>query len=108
MVYQFCRIGAYAFTAFSAGVDGDIPPFMLAHGNPAKVRTVNKTGLKRRGFSAEQIERVEDIFKRIYRSGAPMAEVRAQIAALSVEQNGDDVLSRMAQFLDGGKRPLAR
>lgn len=108
LVYQFCRIGAYAFTAFSAGVDGDIPPFMLAHGNPAKVRTVNKTGLKRRGFSAEQIERVEDIFKRIYRSGAPMAEVRAQIAALSVEQNGDDVLSRMAQFLDGGKRPLAR
>ena len=107
LVYQFCRIGAHAFTAFSAGVDGDIPPFMLAHGNPAKVRTVNKTGLKRRGFSAEQIERIEDVFKRIYRSGAPMADVRAQIAALAAA--GDDAaMTAIASFLEGGKRPLAR
>lgn len=108
LVYQFCRIGAHAFTAFSTGVDGDIPPFMLAHGNPGKVRTVNKTGLKRRGFSVEQIDRVEDVFKLIYRSGVPMAEVRAQIASLAAEQGDDDALNLVAKFLEGGKRPLAR
>lgn len=108
LVYQFCRIGDHAFTAFSTGIDGDIPPYMLAHGNPGKVRTINKTGLKRRGFSAEAIADAEDLFKLIYRSGLPMADVRAELAQRSVQQPDSIPLQTVSAFLDGGRRPLAR
>lgn len=105
LVYQFCRIGAHAFTAFSAGIAGDVPPFMLVQGNPAEARAINKTGLKRRGYSEADIEVIEEAFKLIYRSGRLMAEVRAELNARSAEAAP---IALIAAFLNSGKRPLAR
>lgn len=105
LVYQFCRIGAHAFTAFSAGIAGDVPPFMLVQGNPAEARAVNKTGLKRRGFSEADIDAIEDAFKLIYRSGRLMAEVKAELSARAAEQ---PTWALIAEFVNSGKRPLAR
>lgn len=105
LIYQFCRVGAHAFTAFSAGIAGDVPPYMLVQGNPADARTINKTGLKRRGFSEAEIAVIEDAHRLIYRSGKLMAEVRAEIQTLAAQH---PVLEPLAAFLQSGKRPLAR
>lgn len=105
LVYQFCRIGSHAFTAFSAGIAGDVPPFMLVQGNPAEARAVNKTGLKRRGFSEADIDVIEEAFKLIYRSGRLMAEVKAELNARAASAAP---LAQIAEFINSGKRPLAR
>lgn len=105
LVYQFCRIGAHAFTAFSAGVAGDVPPYMLVQGNPAEARAINKTGLKRRGFSEADIDAIEEAFKLIYRSGQLMTDVKAEMNARAGRSAPERLI---AEFLGSGKRPLAR
>jgi UDP-N-acetylglucosamine acyltransferase len=105
LVYQFCRLGAHAFTAFSAGVSGDVPPFVMVQGNPAEPRAINKEGMRRRGFKPEDMEAVEEAFKLIYRSGKLMAEVKAEMARLA---ETSPQLKLMSDFLASGKRPLQR
>jgi UDP-N-acetylglucosamine acyltransferase len=105
LVYQWCRLGAHSFTAFSAGISGDVPPFVMVQGNPAEPRAINKEGMRRRGFAAEEMQKVEDAFKLIYRSGKVMAEVKAELAALAATSPN---LKLMSDFLGSGKRPLQR
>src|SRR5207302_7421247 len=52
-VHQFCRIGKMAIIGGCSKVVQDVPPFMLADGNPAETRTINKIGLDRNGVSEE-------------------------------------------------------
>jgi UDP-N-acetylglucosamine acyltransferase len=105
LVYQFCRIGAHAFTAFSAGVSGDIPPFVMVQGNPAEPRAINKEGLRRRKFAAQDVSAIEEAYKLIYRSGKLMAEVKAELAQAA---KGNPHVALMSAFVESGKRPLAR
>ena len=67
-LHQFCRIGAHAFTAMDTGFQKDLPPFIMAQGNPAKPRTINAEGLKRRGYSTEDIRAIKKSFKLLYKS----------------------------------------
>ncbi len=105
LVHQFCRIGAHAFTAYSSGLSGDVPPFVIVQGNPARPRAINVEGLRRRGFDRESIARIRAAYKLIYRSGLTLDQVRERLA----EQAGDcEHLARMLSFLQGSKRPLQR
>lgn len=105
LIYQFCRVGAHGFTAYAAGLSGDVPPFVMVQGSPADARAINKEGLKRRGFKPEEIEPIEEAFKLIYRSGKVMAEVRAELALLG---ESSPHVKLMSEFINTGKRPLAR
>lgn len=105
LIYQFCRVGAHGFTAYAAGLSGDVPPFVMVQGSPADARAINKEGLRRRGFTAEEIEPIEEAFKLIYRSGKVMAEVKAELAVLA---EGSPHVRLMSEFINSGKRPLAR
>lgn len=105
LVHQFCRIGAHAFTAYAAGLSGDVPPFVMVQGNPAKPRSLNLEGLRRRGFKREEIAPIKDAYKLIYRSGKVMDEVRAELAVMAADS---EHVARMLRFLESGKRPLQR
>lgn len=105
LVYQFCRIGAHAFTAFSAGVSGDVPPFVTVQGNPAEPRTINKEGLRRRQFDPADVQAIEEAYRLIYRSGKLISDVKQDMAALAA---GNPHVQTMLDFLLSGKRPLAR
>ena len=105
LVYQYCRIGAHAFTAFSTGLSGDVPPFVMVQGSPAEPRAINKEGLRRRDFKPDEIEAIEDAYKLIYRSGKVMAEVKADLAEMAKSSTH---VQQMLDFLNTGKRPLAR
>lgn len=105
LVYQWCRLGAHSFTAFSSGISGDVPPFVMVQGNPAEPRAINKEGMRRRGFEAAEMAAVEEAFKLIYRSGKVMAEVKAEMAQLAATSPN---LKLMSDFLVSGKRPLQR
>ncbi len=66
-VHQFCRIGAHAMTGGCSKIGQDVPPFMLADGNPAKVRSYNKVGMERRGFDPQTMRAVREAYRIIYR-----------------------------------------
>jgi UDP-N-acetylglucosamine acyltransferase len=80
-VHQFCRIGNYAMAGAASKVVQDIPPFMIADGNPAEVKTINKVGLERSGFSGEEISLVRRIFKAFYKEGKNRAQAVQQFQA---------------------------
>jgi UDP-N-acetylglucosamine acyltransferase len=56
-----------------------VPPYILAVGRPAEPHSVNAEGLKRRGFTTEQIRNIRDAFKTLYRSGLKLAQATEQL-----------------------------
>ena len=68
-VHQFCRIGSHAMLGGMSKIVQDVPPFVIADGNPAVARSINKVGLERHGFTVEQLEAVKQLFRLVYRAG---------------------------------------
>ena len=108
-VHQFVKIGAHAMIGFQAHVAQDVPPFMTVDGNPLAVRAVNLTGLKRRDFSAERMSLIRQMHKLIYRSGQPLEQAVAQIAALKGQSpDADADVELMLGFLAAARRGIVR
>lgn len=108
-VHQFCRIGAHAMTAFTAAVSQDVPPFVTAAGNRAVPAGINSEGLKRRGFSSDQIMAIKRGYKLIYRAGLPLDA--AQSALQEQESKSPDAaqyLRLLREFIASSSRGIIR
>jgi len=105
LVFQFCRIGNYAMTAFAAGVHKDIPPYFMAAGYRAEPAGLNSEGMRRNGFSAEQIAHVKNAYKDIYLRDLPLDEAKNNIAQLANHQHE---LRILYDFLATSKRGIIR
>ena len=108
-IHQFVKIGAHAMVGFSSAVTQDVPPFMMADGNPLAVRGFNAEGLRRRQFSEERISAVKQMHKLLYRTGKTLAQATNEIAYLaqSIPQAAADV-ALMSHFLARSTRGIAR
>jgi UDP-N-acetylglucosamine acyltransferase len=104
-VHQFCRVGAHAFCGGGSVVLRDVLPFVMVQGNPAEARAVNVEGLRRRGFSADDIGAIRDAYKLIYVSGRPMAEIRSGLAG---KAQASAHVRQMLESLESSKRSIAR
>ena len=82
VVHQFCRLGAHSFTAMNSLLFADLPPFVMAQGQPAKARSMNFEGLRRRGFSADRIAAVKALHKCLYREDLTLQAAQIKMAAL--------------------------
>jgi UDP-N-acetylglucosamine acyltransferase len=80
-VHQFCRIGTMAIIGGCSKVVQDVPPYMLADGNPATTRTVNKVGLERNGVSEEAQGALKQAYKIIFRDGLTITNALSRIEA---------------------------
>jgi len=78
-IHQFCQVGEHAFIANNTAVTRDVPPFVMAVGRPAEPHSVNAEGLKRRGYSTEQIRNIRDAYRILYRSQLKLAEATSQL-----------------------------
>jgi UDP-N-acetylglucosamine acyltransferase len=85
-LHQFCRAGAHCFLGKYAGVSQDVPAYVMVGGYPPAPHGINAEGLKRRGFSAEQIANIRQAYKVLYRSGLKLADALARIEALAATQ----------------------
>ena len=85
-VHQFTKVGAHAFLAGGAIVTRDVPPYVTVAGNPAVPHAVNSEGLKRRGFTAEQLRNIREAYRTVYRSGLRLLEALEQLEARGAEQ----------------------
>ena len=80
-VHQFCRIGTMAIIGGCSKVVQDVPPYMLADGNPAKTRTINKVGLERNGVSEEAQTALRHAYKILFREGLTISNALSRIEA---------------------------
>jgi UDP-N-acetylglucosamine acyltransferase len=104
-VHQFCKIGAHCFIANNAAVTRDVPPYLMVTGQPAEPHSVNAEGLKRRGFTPEQIRNIRGGYKVLYRSGLKLAEATEQLHKLAAEQ---PELKPFVEFLATTTRSIVR
>lgn len=84
-VHQFVHIGAHGMTALASVLLANQPPFVMSEGQPAKARSMNFEGLRRRGFSASRIAAVKAMHKALYRDGLTLDEATRRIAQLGHE-----------------------
>ncbi len=104
-IHQFCRIGRNSFLGGCAKVVQDVPPFMIADGNPAKVLAVNKIGMERNGYSAEDVRQAHTVFKLLYRSGLNKTQALQKLA--SVENGDSAIVKKITEFIQTSQRGLA-
>lgn len=103
-VHQFVKIGAHAFTAGYSLILQDVPPFVMASGQPAIPRGLNSEGLKRRGFSKETQLAVRRAYKTLYRKGLTVEEAVAALA----EDMQDDQVKLLTEFVKQSSRGIIR
>jgi UDP-N-acetylglucosamine acyltransferase len=104
-VHQFCRLGRYAITGGCSKIVQDVPPFMIADGNPAKVRGVNIVGLERTGFAAEMIKTIKEAFRLIYRS---KYNTRQALEAIQQEWPATAEITQIVEFIQQSERGIIR
>lgn len=108
-VHQFVKIGAHAMVGFSSAISQDVPPFIMADGNPAAARGFNVEGLRRRGFGPERIAAVKAMYRQIYRAGLTLEQAVEGLPAIEAErpEAAADV-QMMRDFLAASRRGIVR
>jgi len=104
-VHQFTKIGAHAFLGGGAILSRDVPPYLMVAGNPAVPHGVNAEGLRRRGFSDEQVRHIREAYRVLYRSDLKLAEALTQLAPLA-EQHPE--IRTFVEFIHASTRSLVR
>ncbi|MCC7258058.1 MAG: acyl-ACP--UDP-N-acetylglucosamine O-acyltransferase [Gammaproteobacteria bacterium] len=104
-VHQFCRIGAHSFVGGLCGITRDVLPYMMVAGIPPEPRGINQEGLKRRGFTPEQLRNLKEAYRILYRSNLRLVEAREQLAALGTTQ---PEVAAIVEFLDRSERSIVR
>lgn len=100
-VHQFCRIGRNAMIGLSSKVVQDALPFCITDGNPGRARGLNLVGLKRNGFSKDDIGALKEAYRLLYQR-VPLEESLARMQALE-----NAAVNEVAAFIQGSKRGFA-
>ena len=100
-VHQFTRIGEYAMIGGGFRVSRDVSPFTLAGGEPLRMIGVNKLGLRRNGFSNEEIASAVDCFRYFFKSPDTMA---SKVEAVLSDESVNPLKRRMAEFIKTSSR----
>ena len=104
-VHQFTRIGRHAFIAGGSMVAMDVPPYCTAQGDRAELVGLNTVGLSRHGYSDDQIRRIKDAYKILFRSKLGLNEA---IAKLRAEYGGHPEIDGMLDFVSRSERGITR
>lgn len=82
LVHQHCHIGAHSFSGMGTAIGKDVPPFVMVYGNPAEAKSMNVEGLKRRGFSKDDVATLMHAYKLIYRRGLTVEDACEEMLEL--------------------------
>lgn len=104
-VHQFTKVGAHAFIANNAAVTRDVPPFIMAVGQPAQPHSINSEGLKRRGFTEQQIRNLRNAYKVLYRSDLRLEEAVERLKEMAASQ---PEVGELVAFIATSTRSLVR
>ncbi|MGD8578967.1 MAG: acyl-ACP--UDP-N-acetylglucosamine O-acyltransferase [Lysobacterales bacterium] len=103
LIHQFCTVGEHSFTSFASHVNQSIPPFVTVSGEKARAKGINSEGLKRRGYTSEQIQQVRRAYKVLYRSGLRLEDARGKLEEMDHEE-----IRPLISFLDTTEKSFIR
>jgi UDP-N-acetylglucosamine acyltransferase len=103
--HQFCRVGRLAFVSGLTGVTMDVPPYCTVVGARAELAGLNTVGMQRAGMSEEQVGRVKQAYKVLFRSNLGLAEALAQLEG---ELGTHPEVAHFAAFVRGSQRGITR
>lgn len=104
-VHQFTRIGKHAFIAGGSMVAMDVPPYCTAQGDRAELAGLNTVGLSRHGMTDEQIGRIKDAYRILFRSKLGLNEAMSRLKA---EHGGHSEIEHLLEFIASSKRGITR
>ena len=102
LIHQFTHIGSYCMIQGGSGIVKDIPPYSMIGRNPAKYMGLNIIGLRRRGFTAEQIFQIQDMYRILYLSGINVSHACEKIIEECPESPERDYLINFIKSSDRG------
>ncbi len=105
LIHQFCKVGSHVITAVGSVVFKDIPPYVTAAGYDAKPHGINSEGLKRRGFTPENITTIKRAYKTLYRQSLTLEEAKTALASQALDHQE---LKVMFDFLSLSTRGIVR
>lgn len=103
-VHQFCHLGAYCMIGACSKIVQSVLPFMLADGNPAVIRTFNKIGLERAGYTLEELEVVRFIYQTLYRKGLNRSQALNELK--EHETSNTALVKAVLNFVENSDRGL--
>lgn len=108
-VHQFCIIGEHTMVGGMTAVSQDVPPYIMASANSsgsrAEPKGINSEGLRRRGFTSQQIDNIKHAYKILYRNGLSYAEAKSTIEEMS---NENSELKLFIEFFQQSQRGIIR
>ena len=104
-VHQFCRIGRFAITGGCSKIVQDVPPFMIADGNPAEVRGINQVGMERNGLPAETVKLIKEVFRIFYRA---RLNTRQAIETIRKDLPPNKEIEQIIEFVEKSERGIIR
>jgi UDP-N-acetylglucosamine acyltransferase len=104
-VHQFCRIGAHAIIGGCSGILLDIPPYVKAQGNRARLFGLNTVGLKRRNFPPEAIRHLKQAYRLLFLSGLNTSQALERIAT---ELPACAEVQHLVHFIKTSERGITR
>ena len=105
LVHQFCKIGAHSFSGMGTAIGKDVPAYIMVNGSPAEAKNINVEGLRRRGFSKDDIAVLTKAYKTIYRRGLTLEEA---LAELNTQVNECAALQLLIDSLKSSERGIVR
>jgi len=104
-IHQFVKVGDYAFIGGKSGVPKDIPPYVIAAGDRAKLHGLNLVGLKRQGMSQKTLSLLKKTYRIFFRIGLTVTEA-VERARAEVEQVPEVV--KFVEFIKSSERGVTR
>ena len=104
-VHQYVQIGEYAFVGGKSAVTKDIPPYMIAAGDRARLHGLNSVGLKRQGFSPHTLTALKKAYRIIFRIGITLNEAIERVHA---EVGNVPEVRRLVEFIKSSQRGITR
>ncbi len=104
-VHQFCHIGSHAFLAGGSLVRKDVPPFVKAAREPVSYVGVNSVGLRRRGFSSDQINEIQDIYRVLFVKNNNLSKA---LEIIEAEYQPTEVRDEIIDFIRNSNRGVMK
>ncbi len=105
-VHQFCRLGRHCMVSACSKLVQDVPPFMLADGSPAEVRSINKVGMERSGFTNDEIDVARGVFKKLYKGEMNRSQALEYLEK-EFSWKDNDITKEIIAFAQSSDRGLA-
>ncbi|PRY53910.1 acyl-[acyl-carrier-protein]--UDP-N-acetylglucosamine O-acyltransferase [Arcticibacter pallidicorallinus] len=104
-IHQFCKVGSHAFITGGSLVRKDVPPYVKAAREPLSYVGINSVGLRRRGYSSEQINEIQDIYRTLF---VKKYNIASALDIIEAEHQPTEIRDEILDFIRNSNRGIMK